>query len=277
MGISLVKCAITKIGRLELSHGYPTQEKLPVGQKQRQGGQKGYMAERRRGWWAWKCIRLVYPKSEKQWRPLLYGAPKNLYTRSTGCLFDGENLQSRGSTVQIIGICTLQCLPLWHNTGGEKEPGVSVHVGLPFGLLSLWCPWLTPYHLPSYSNLSSNPDREIVVPDSLAQAWTKSTLFLSAQQSRLEFSKGNWRQRNTSKENTKFIVRVKLTEYIFPTLQEPNSAKLSTALSHTLSQSPVQRNSISYLPQTFSPHLYVQCLLGGGCERPVAEPWVIRT
>ena len=99
VGISLVECTMTKSGRLELSCGYSRE--LPPGQEQHQRGQQCYMGregvtghENASGWF-------IPNQRNKQWRPLLEGPPKHLYTCPTECLFYREHLQSRDDTAQV--------------------------------------------------------------------------------------------------------------------------------------------------------------------------------
>lgn len=100
MGISLVKCTMTKLGRLELSCGHPTQESCLWGKSSIKGVRRAIWGGEKKELMDLKMQ--VNPKSEEQTEetPTL-AFPKNLYICSTGCLFHREHLHSRDGTAQV--------------------------------------------------------------------------------------------------------------------------------------------------------------------------------
>lgn len=100
MGISPVKCTMTKLGRLELSCGHPTQESCLWGKSSIKGVRRAIWGGEKKELMDLKMQ--VNPKSEEQTEetPTL-AFPKNLYICSTGCLFHREHLHSRDGTAQV--------------------------------------------------------------------------------------------------------------------------------------------------------------------------------
>lgn len=166
---------------------------------------------------------------------------------SIGCLFQRVQPQSREDN-RLIEQKSIRLLPLLSllppHTEEQRTQECTCARGTPsqapLTLIFTILPMLPPLH----SILSSALTEECCSPlcDS---GLNKRTLFLSALQNRLEFSKGTWpKTRDISPENTR---PDRLTKYRFPKLTTARQCQASNHCAYPLSQSPAQRNLLQII------------------------------